>query len=81
MNQATIIQQMIDQLKQSNEELENLREFCSKHRSRVMRQMRTALKYGYTYVDLDTLDGVSCVVIQNKKLIEEAERLGKGDTQ
>ncbi len=60
---------IISNLERSNRELENFISYASAMRSKILKTIQSAHKYGYTYVDLDTIDGARCQVLANKDMI------------
>lgn len=64
---------LIKALNESNKQLEMLRAYCSEMRSQVHGNLKTAMRCGFTYIDLDTLDDISIRVSLNKKAIAKAK--------
>lgn len=57
---------MRKELQASTKFLEGLRKYCSIIRSKVLDDVEVAVKGGFTYIDLDTLDDISAQISKNK---------------
>lgn len=62
---------MRKELETSTKLLEALRAYCSTIRTAVLNDVRKAMKGGFTYLDLDTLDDISIQVSLNKKALSK----------
>lgn len=71
------IKKMRDALKQSNEQLEMLRGYVSQMRSQVHGNLKAAMRCGFTYIDLDTLDDVSIQIMRNKSAMSSTDAKSK----
>lgn len=57
---------MRKELQDSTTLLEGLRKYCSIIRKKVLDDVESAVKGGFTYIDLDTLDDISAQISINK---------------
>lgn len=62
---------MKKELQASTHLLEGLRKYCSIIRTKVLNDMESATKGGFTYIDLDALDEISAQISINKLALLE----------
>lgn len=61
---------LVKALDASNEQLKLFHDYGLRMRRTVMKKPNTALRYGFTYIDLDTLDDLMCQGMQNDKILD-----------